>query len=168
MNVRMVALAAAGVGSGLLGGVLFAFSSFVMPALRRIPAAEGISAMQSINRQATTLAFGALIAATVLLAVGLGLHAALNRDQPGAGWVALGTTSVLAALAITGGANVPRNDRLATFDAASPEGAAYWSGSYLSEWVVANHVRTAFCIVAAVAFVIALAHSAQALAGSHG
>ena len=36
-------------GCGLIGGVLFAFSSFVMNALARLPAAQGIAAMQSIN-----------------------------------------------------------------------------------------------------------------------
>jgi uncharacterized membrane protein len=43
-----VALAAA-LGAGLNGGVFFAFSGFVMPALQRLPAAQGIAAMQSIT-----------------------------------------------------------------------------------------------------------------------
>jgi uncharacterized membrane protein len=155
MNGRSVAIGAAAIGSGLLGGVLFAFSSFVMPALRRIPAPEGISAMQSINRQATTFAFGALIAGTFLVAAGVGLDALLHRDQPGAGWVGAGTVSVMIALAITGGYNVPLNDRLDTFDAATPEAARYWL-TFLTEWVLANHFRTAFCIVAAAAYTMAL------------
>ncbi len=157
MNGRLLAIGAAAIGSGLLGGVLFAFSSFVMPALRRIPAPPGISAMQSINRQATTFAFGALIAVTVLLAAGVGLQAALRRDQPGAGWVGAGSISVMIALAITGGLNVPRNNRLATFDAATSDAAQYWS-TFLTEWILANHIRTAFCIIAAASYTIALLH----------
>jgi hypothetical protein len=39
-------------GCGLLAGVFFAFSAFVMPALRRLPASQGIAAMQSINKLA--------------------------------------------------------------------------------------------------------------------
>lgn len=35
----------AALASALMGGVFFAFSSFVMPALGRIPPAEGIRAM---------------------------------------------------------------------------------------------------------------------------
>ncbi len=35
--------------SALVGGVFFAFSSFIMKALARVPSAEGIAAMQSIN-----------------------------------------------------------------------------------------------------------------------
>src|SRR6185436_10873289 len=34
------------VGSGLVGGVLFGFSTFVMRALDRLPAAQGLAAMQ--------------------------------------------------------------------------------------------------------------------------
>ena len=111
--------------------------------------------MQSINRQATTFAFGALIAITVVLAVGVGLHAALRRDQPGAVWVVAGSISVLIALAITGALNVPRNDRLATLDADTAEAAQYWA-TFLTEWILANHLRTAFCIIAAISYTTAL------------
>jgi uncharacterized membrane protein len=152
---RAVAIGASSIGSGVLGGVLFAFSSFVMPALRRIPEAQGISAMQSINRQATTLAFGSLIAVTVLLSTGVGLDAAIRRDTPSAGLVGAGSMSVLIAVAITGAVNVPRNNRLASFDAATAEAANYWT-TFLDEWIVANHVRTAFCVLAAVLYSTAL------------
>jgi uncharacterized membrane protein len=155
MNGRAVAIGAAAIGSGTLGGVLFAFSSFVMPALRRIPAPQGISAMQSINRQATTLAFGSLIAVTVFLAASVGVDAAVKRDIAAAGWVGAGSVSVFIALAITGAVNVPRNDRLASFDATTPEAATYWT-TFLNEWNVANHVRTAFCILAALFYSAAL------------
>ena len=37
------------VGAGLVGGVFFAFSAFVMKALAELPAAQGIQAMQRIN-----------------------------------------------------------------------------------------------------------------------
>src|SRR5690606_29761669 len=43
---------AAAVGSALVAGVFFAFSSFVMPALATLPAAPAIRAMQAINRAA--------------------------------------------------------------------------------------------------------------------
>ena len=40
---------ASALGSGLIGGVFYAFSTFVMRALARLPAHEGVAAMQSIN-----------------------------------------------------------------------------------------------------------------------
>ena len=39
----------AALGTGLMAGFFFAFSDTVMGALRRLPQAAGISAMQSIN-----------------------------------------------------------------------------------------------------------------------
>ncbi len=42
-------LAAAALGSGVVAGIFFAFSSFVMSALGRLPPAQGVAAMQSIN-----------------------------------------------------------------------------------------------------------------------
>jgi hypothetical protein len=39
----------AAVGSGIVAGIFFAFSSFVMAALERIPPVQGIAAMNSIN-----------------------------------------------------------------------------------------------------------------------
>ena len=36
-------------GSGLVAGIFFAFSTFVMNALGRLAPAQGISAMQAIN-----------------------------------------------------------------------------------------------------------------------
>ena len=40
---------AAAIGSGVVGGIFFAFSTFVMAALRRLPAEQGIAAMNAIN-----------------------------------------------------------------------------------------------------------------------
>jgi uncharacterized membrane protein len=39
----------AALGCGLVAGVFFAFSTFVMKALARLPAEQGIAAMQAIN-----------------------------------------------------------------------------------------------------------------------
>ena len=44
-------------GAGLNAGVFFAFSSFVMTALRRLPATQSISAMNAINKAAPTAWF---------------------------------------------------------------------------------------------------------------
>ena len=54
-------------GSALVGGIFFTFSSFVMKALSRLPAAEGIAAMQSINVVVLNPSFlGAFIGTAIL------------------------------------------------------------------------------------------------------
>ena len=155
MTGREAATVASAVGSGLAAGVLFGFSSFVMPALRRVPAAQGIAVMQSINRQAVTAPFMIVLFGTAAASIGVGTQAALHRHEPYAAWAGIGTVSYLMAIAITAAYHVPRNDRLATFDAGTAEAARYWS-TYVGQWTTANHVRTAAAAVAATAFTMAV------------
>ena len=51
-GVLYAATLASALGCGLVAGVFFAFSTFVMPALKRLPPAHGIAVMQSINKVA--------------------------------------------------------------------------------------------------------------------
>ena len=142
------------VGAGLAGGVFFAFSSFVMPALRKLPSAGGISAMQSINKQAPTPVFMTLLFGTAALSAGLGVYALMHRDEPHAGWLLGGSLSYLASIVLTGAFHIPRNDKLAAMDPGAAETARYWT-TYVSQWTAGNHVRTLTCAAAAVCFTIA-------------
>ena len=47
----------AALGCAMMAGVFFAFSAFVMKALARLPAEQGVAAMQAINVAAVTFAF---------------------------------------------------------------------------------------------------------------
>jgi uncharacterized membrane protein len=145
---------AAGVGAGLVGGTLFAFSSLVMPALRRLPPAEGVAVMQEINRRAVNPAFMAVLFGTAALSIGIGTHAALHRDDPHATWAGAGAVSYLATIAVTAGFHVPRNDRLATLEGSTVEAARYWN-EYCAQWTTGNHVRTLAAGTAAFAFTMA-------------
>jgi uncharacterized membrane protein len=145
---------AAAVGAGLAGGVFFAFSSFVMPALRRLPSGQGIAAMQSINRQAPTPAFMALLLGTAAVSAGLGVHAVLDRDAPRAVWLATGSASYLASIVITAAFHIPRNNTLDRLDPGAAESARYWT-TFLSQWTVGNHLRTLTCAASAILFTIA-------------
>lgn len=78
MNSFLIVLALlAALGCGLVGGAFFAFSSFVMPALGRLPGAEGIAAMQAINILAVTPAFMAALFGTAAVCLGLGAASSL-------------------------------------------------------------------------------------------
>jgi uncharacterized membrane protein len=66
---------AAALSSGLVAGVFFAFSSFVMPALGRIHPDQGIVAMQSITVTAITPAFMLALFGTAVVALVLGITA---------------------------------------------------------------------------------------------
>jgi len=75
---------AAAIGSGLIAGVFFAFSSFVMPALRRLPAAQGVAAMQSINIMVLNPMFLGVFLGTAIGCLLLVVIALLNWHKPGA------------------------------------------------------------------------------------
>ena len=77
-------------GCGLIAGAFFAFSTFVMNALAKLPPSQGIAAMQSINIAVInpmfmTALFGTGAACLVLVAVSL-----FRWHKPGAGWLLAG------------------------------------------------------------------------------
>ena len=76
--------------------------------------------------------------------------------QPGALYLLAGALLYLiGTIFVTIAFNVPLNNRLASVNAKSAEGAKVWS-NYLSAWTTWNHVRTAASLAAAAAFILAL------------
>lgn len=146
---------AAALGSGLMAGVFFAFSSFVMPALSRLPAAQGIAAMQAINRAALYKPFLSTFVATGLVCLVL---AALSAAQLGDVRARYRLASCLVFLVgtfiVTAAANVPRNEALERLDPSGVEAAARWA-TYLSEWTAWNHVRSVAALLALVLAMLA-------------
>ena len=143
-------------GCGLMAGAFYAFSSFVMRGLARLPPAQGIAAMQSINVTAVRPAFMAGFLGTALACLALAVLSVLDRGAPDAAWRLAGSVLYLAGgFLVTIAFHVPRNDALARVDPESAEGAAYWA-RYLREWVPGNHVRALACLAAAAVLTIAL------------
>lgn len=140
----MICTFLAALGSGLMAGLFFAFSCFVMTALGRLPGAQGAAAMQSINVAILNPLFLLVFLGTAVLCVGLAGWGAWHGE-----WLIAGGASLylLCCMAVTMIWNVPLNESLAR------EGAQVWSG-YLVTWTAWNHVRTAGC-TAAMGFLIA-------------
>jgi uncharacterized membrane protein len=151
---RALTLAGA-VGAGVAGGVFFVFSTFVMRALRDLPPAEGIAAMQSINKQAPTPWFMTLLFGTAALCLALVVTAIVRWGEPPARYQLAGGLAYLAGIVLTIAYHVPRNDALAEVQPAGEGAAAAWS-RYLAEWVPWNHVRTITSVAAAVLFSLSL------------
>lgn len=143
-------------GSGLMAGTFFAFSSFVMRALTRLPPERGAAAMQSVNVAVFPSAFLSVFLGTAALCLGLGIIACLQWGRPGTGWLLAGCLLYLAGtFAVTAAGNVPLNEALAGADPDTPAGAEAWA-RYVGPWTAWNHVRTAAALAATVAFVLAL------------
>ena len=130
MNALTVLGISSAVASALVGGVFFAFSTFVMRALAGMESSQGVLAMQRINLAVINPWFLGVFLGTVLYLVG--------------------------SAGVTMAFNVPRNNRLAALEPASTEAATYWP-AYAREWLWWNHVRCATSLLAAVAAALAVA-----------
>src|SRR3712207_384097 len=118
---------ATALGCGLAAGVFFAFSSFVMPALKRLEPAEGISAMQSINVVAVTPVFMAALFGTALACLGLAAWAVISSGGRTTALVIVGGALYLVGtIGVTIACNVRLNNGLATLHPQGADAAGYW------------------------------------------
>ena len=147
-------------GSALVGGIFFAFSSFIMKALAGVPSAEGIGAMQSINVVVINPSFlGAFFGTAVLSLVAGGLALA-GWGRPSASFFLGGALFFLVGtILVTMLGNVPLNNELAAVSATDPAARDVWE-QYLGRWTMWNHVRTAAAMVAALLYSLGLMQSA--------
>jgi uncharacterized membrane protein len=145
----------AALGSGLMAGLFFAFSSFIMTALAKLPPEQGIATMNSINTTILNATFGIAFFGTALLSLGLGIAGILRWSEPGSAWLLIASMLYLVGvIGVTMMFNVPLNDALTAATPASAEGATLWT-RYLAEWLPWNHVRTITNIGSLIAFIIA-------------
>ncbi|BAS55837.1 anthrone oxygenase family protein [Leptolyngbya boryana] len=142
----------AALGCGLVGGVFFAFSTFVMPALESLQPAQGIAAMQSINIKAINPFFMFAIFGTAAVCLLLAIAALLNWNQSRTAFLlAGGLLYLIGAVGVTIVFNVPLNDALAVVKPESTEGANLWA-RYLTNWTFWNHIRTIAALIASALF----------------
>ncbi|MES1043765.1 DUF1772 domain-containing protein [Heyndrickxia oleronia] len=143
-------------GSGLVAGVFFAFSSFVMKALARLPDEQGIATMQSINIVVLNRSFLTVFLGTALVTILLITHSIFNWESANA--IPLFAGSLLyfvGSFLVTVVRNVPLNDALARVDTKEGESLTLWK-DYLSKWTIWNHIRTLASFAAMVLFILAL------------
>jgi uncharacterized membrane protein len=143
-------------GSGLMAGFFFAFSACVMKALARLPAAQGIAAMQTINVVVINPLFMTAFLGTATACVLLAVSSIWMWQKPGAVYLLIGGLLYLfGTLLVTIVFNVPRNEALAAVEPASADGASLWA-RYLNSWTAWNHVRAAAALAATASLTIAL------------
>jgi uncharacterized membrane protein len=146
----------AALGCGLIAGVFFGFSSFVMPALARLRPALGVRAMQSINVVVLNRWFLGVLLGSALACLGLALGALGSWSEPGA-WLRLAGSCLylVGTILVTGIYHVPRNETLARLLADSAEAERFWP-EYVAGWSIWNHVRGAAAFAAAALLTLAL------------
>ncbi len=159
MNMGMIlilALVAAAIGSGIVAGIFFAFSTFIMTAFSRIPPEQGIAAMNSINVTIVRSPFMLIFVPTAILCVLIAVLAIIDWRGGSGVWMLAGASLyVIASFISTIVFNVPMNDALAKVSGNGAEAVSVWN-TYLKDWTWWNHVRTIASLLSAIAFVRAL------------
>jgi uncharacterized membrane protein len=119
-----------------------------MPALSKLPDADGATAMQHINREIQNPLFLLVFSGSTLAAGAIAVSTAWTWDE-GAPWLRLigGGLFVVGNVVTTIAYNVPRNDRLDASTGSWP--------TYLDEWVPANHLRALLTAASCVLLVLA-------------
>src|SRR5687768_14442761 len=112
--------ATAAIGSALLGGLYFAFSTAVMPALNRRPDSEAAAFMQEVNRVIQNPLFLLVFCGTAI-ACFLVAGSAIVEPDGARSLRATGGLVGLSAFVSTAAVNIPLNNRL------DREGVSVWA-----------------------------------------
>ena len=142
-------------GAGLNAGVFYAFSTFVMQALGRLPSKAAVEAMQAINIEAPRPGFMVVFMGTAAVSVILAISSIGRLDEPAAAYQLVGSGLYLVGVVLTGMFHVPRNNTLAQMDPDSDAAAQAWS-VYLRTWTRGNHVRTFTSLAASLMLILSL------------
>ena len=154
-NPVYVATLLSALGCGLIAGVFFSFSSFVMKALAKLPPTQGIASMQSTNVVVINRWFMSVFFGTAIICLLLAVLSVFRWQTTGAGYRLIGSLLyLLGTILVTIVCNVPLNDSLAAVDPASTDAGQVWA-NYLTTWTAWNHVRTIAALAAAAAFTAA-------------
>src|SRR4051794_18758690 len=141
---------------GLIAGVFFAFSAFVMKALGRLPAEQDVAVMQAINVAAVTPPFMAALFGTAVACAALAVSAFFTWGEGFAPYLLVGSVLYLVGtILLTIAYHVPRNEALASVEPHSADAESHWA-RYLSGWTAWNHIRAAAALAAAATLTIAL------------
>ena len=157
MNLVTTVLAVvAMLGSALIGGIFYAFSSFIMKALARMPTEEGIAAMQSINIVVINASFLGAFIGTAVISLMLAVLAIKGWGMPSAPWLLAGALLyLLGTFLVTALGNVPLNEELAAVSATDSSAVAVWE-HFLDHWTTLNTLRTTASVTAALSLTIGL------------
>ena len=120
-------------GAGVVTGLLFAFSNFVMRALADLPNDKGMFAMQRVNEKILNPVFLILFLGTPILCVLIAFKSALQLGSSGSLFLLIGALAyIIGPFGITALFNVPLNNKLAEVDLSGAD--EIWP-IYQKQWV---------------------------------
>lgn len=145
-----IILWAAALGSGLMAGVYFAFSGFIMKSFGNIETPHSVAAMNAINKTILRSLFMPLFFGTSVVSVILIFVSSSNWGETAAGvGMIAGLVYFVGMFVCTVVFNVPLNNSLARIDSDSAKAQQIWS-HYLKTWTKWNHLRTVSSLVSCI------------------
>ncbi|OBZ92272.1 membrane protein [Pararhizobium polonicum] len=145
----------AALGAGINAGLFFIFSVCIMGALGRLPAEQGIAAMQAINVVILNPLFLLVFMGTAVLSLVLVAGGFVYGGPARLYLIAGGLLFLAGTMLVTMVFNVPMNNALEALQPGSEEATRLWSSTYLVDWVRWNHLRTLSSIGALGCFIMA-------------
>lgn len=140
----------AALSSGLIAGVYFAFSAFIMQAFGKIDTTHSISAMNAINETILRSLFMPLFFGSSIISLCLIFVALVYWGEAGTKLTLLaGAVYFIGMFISTVAFNVPLNNLLARTDPDSDNARQVWS-HYINKWTKWNHLRTVSSLVTCV------------------
>lgn len=141
-SMLVLSLTIASIGAGLMAGVYFAFSGFIMRSFDLLGAAHATDAMNAINKVILRSWFMILFFGSTLIYAVLAVAAVLFADLEGR-WLlfATGLNYVCGMFLCTALFNVPLNNRLAAAGEDERAKAETWP-LYFEHWTRWNHLRS--------------------------
>jgi uncharacterized membrane protein len=136
--------------SGLITGVYFAFSVFIMQAFGKINTTQSITAMNAINKTILRSLFMPLFFGSSIISLCLIIAAIVHWGEAGSKLTLIaGAVYFIGMFICTAVFNVPLNNVLARTDPNGDNAQQVWS-HYLSNWTKWNHLRTVSSLVTCV------------------
>ncbi len=135
------------VAVNLMAGLLFSFSTCVMPALRRLPVQFSLTAIQTINRFIINPVFVAIFLGSTGCSIGLLANRFRSADDVPAQALVGSVIYLVGFLLVTVTIHLPLNAMIAGLQIESAPDAQRWS-DITNRWTRFNHVRTLAALVA--------------------
>ncbi len=154
-NLTTMIVIASITGAGLVTGLLFAFSNFVLKALADLPDDKGMFAMQRINERIINPVFLIFFLGTPVLCAIVAINAGQSLGDSGNPFLFAGALAYLIGpFGITVLFNVPLNNLLAATDLSNAN--VVWP-MYQKKWQRWNHTRTYIGLLSVICLSIGLA-----------
>ena len=134
--------------TGLMAGVYFTFSVFVMKALDELPSLHAAQAMNKINDVIVNTLFLPIFFGSTIWYAGVIVWSITDwQNSQSILMILAASIYIVGMFLVTAFGNVPLNNRLKTLEENSDELVEYWS-RYFHDWMLFNHLRTVSCIAA--------------------